>query len=63
MLAAERTNRLDTPNKKHRHSSTSLPRKSTPLLLVEQQTSNHVPTIRSQHVRFSTSPGTFICLV
>lgn len=60
MLAAERTNRLDTHNKQQqRFSSASLSRKPVPLLIVEQQTSNHHHShIRPQHVRF-TSAGKF----
>lgn len=59
MLAAERTSRSDTRRKQQRLSSTSLQTKPLPLLLVEsQKTSNHVPTVRSQHVRF-TSAGLF----
>jgi hypothetical protein len=59
MLAAERTSRDDTRRKQQRVSSTSVQTKPLPLLLVEsRKTLNHVPTIRSQHVRF-TSAGLF----
>jgi hypothetical protein len=58
MLAAERSSRSDIRIKQPRYSSTSPPqRKAVPLLLVEQQTSNHVSNLRPQHVRFTTSPG------
>jgi hypothetical protein len=57
MLAAERTNHLDKRHRPQRFSSTSPPRKLAPLLLVEsQQTSNHVPSVRSQNIR-STRTG------
>ena len=60
MLAAERTSRDDTRRKQQRVSSTSTQSKPMPLLLVEsRKTLNHVPTIRSQHVRF-TSAGRFV---
>jgi hypothetical protein len=59
MLAAERTSRCDTRRKQQRLSSTSLQTKNSPLLLVEsQKTVNHAPSVRSQHVRF-TSAGLF----
>ncbi len=59
MLAAERTSRDDTRRKQQRVSSPPLQTKPFPLLLVEsQKTSNHAPTVRSQHVRF-TSAGLF----
>jgi hypothetical protein len=60
MLAAERRNRLDPRQKQQqRYASASPQRKGVPLLLVEQHTSNHVPNVRSQQVRFSTSAGRF----
>ncbi len=58
MLAAERTNRLDAHRKQQRFSSTSPQRRTVPLILVEQQTPNHLPNIRSEHVR-CTNTGTF----
>jgi hypothetical protein len=65
MLAAERTNYLDTRRKniyderKHRHLSVSPQRKDIPLVLVEQQASNHEPNRRSHHqVRFTSNTGT-----
>ncbi len=68
MLAADRTNYLDTRRKnhtpdshqnhrKHRHSSQSSQRKDIPLVLIEQQAANHEPNPRSQQVRFSTNAG------
>ena len=63
MLAAERTNHHETRRKRHlneinnrRRSSTSPQRKDVPLLLVEQQGTNHVTYLRPQ-VRFSTNTG------
>jgi len=67
MLAAERTNYLDTRRKKyftdshvsrkHRHVSASPQRKDIPLVLVEQQTSNHQSSVRSHQVRFTSNAG------
>jgi len=67
MLAAERTNYLDTRRKnylnethhrKHRHLSSSPQRKDIPLVLIEQQSSsNHESNARSHQVRFSTNAG------
>jgi hypothetical protein len=54
MLAAERTKHLDTRRKQRRFSSTPPQRKAGPLLIVEsEKTSNHVPNIQSQNVRFT----------
>lgn len=69
MLAAERTNYLDTRrknlstdthhNRKHRHLSVSPQRKDIPLVLIEQkQAFNLEPNVRSQQVRFSSNAGT-----
>jgi hypothetical protein len=64
MLATERTNRLDRLYKQQqlqhhrRFSSTSPHRRPVPLVIIEQQTSNHHQNIRPQHVRF-TSAGIF----
>ncbi|CAF1301921.1 unnamed protein product [Rotaria sp. Silwood1] len=56
MLASEQKDYLDTCNKQQYYSSRSSKRKSIPLIIVEQQTSNHVQQeIRPQHVRFLTS--------
>jgi len=60
MLATERTNRLDKHYKNQqehqpRFSSTSTPRRSGPILIVEQKTSNHLPNTRSQRVRFTSA--------
>jgi hypothetical protein len=65
MLAAERTNYLDTRRKnyynetrshKHRNLSSSPERKDIPLVLIEQQSpSNHESKLRSHQVRFSTN--------
>lgn len=69
MLAAERTNYLDTRRKhlshdnhhhhrKHRHLSSSPPRKDVPLVLIEQDTYNNPESsLRSHQVRFSNNTG------
>ena len=69
MLAAERTNYLDTRRKhlshdnhhhhrKHRHLSSSPPRKDVPLVLIEQDTYNKPENNpRSHQVRFSNNTG------
>lgn len=67
MLAAERTNYLDTRRKhlshddhlhrKYRHASSSPQRKDVPLVLVEQHPFNQDPNLRSHQVRFSTNTG------
>lgn len=66
MLAAERTNYLDTRRKhlsqdnhhrKHRHASSSPQRKDVPLVLVEQHPFNPESSLRSHQVRFSTNTG------
>jgi hypothetical protein len=69
MLAADRTHHLDRRRKKylndsntvrrHRHSSASPQRKDVPLLLIEQKEFNHVPSVRSHQVHFSTNAGMF----
>ena len=72
MLASERTNYLDTRRKKyfneshtnekkHRHVSLSPQRKDIPLVLIEQKALNHVPSVRSQQVRFSANAGMILC--
>jgi len=61
MLAAERTNRLDAHRKQQRFSSTSPQRRTVPLILVEQQTPNHLPNIRSEHVRCTNTGIFYFC--
>jgi hypothetical protein len=72
MLAAERTNYLDSRRKnyhesrhhrKHRNLSSSPQRKDIPLVLIEQQSSpsNHESMTRLHQVRFSTNAGKLKC--
>jgi hypothetical protein len=65
MLAAERTNQSEARRKRsvnernahryQRHFSASPQRKDVPLLLIEQQSSNHVAHVRAHQVRFSSN--------
>lgn len=60
MLAAERTSRHEA---RHRHSQncspTAVQRKPVPLLIVEQEPSNHTAQTRSQYVRFTKGISAF----